>query len=77
MLPGDASQAFTAGDEGTERIKAILFSNPDDVAALLSKFPESGPIKNWGNLRDLVIETRKDDRAKFWTSTLSFQAVRK
>lgn len=70
--PIDPTKAYIAKEEGTERIKAIFFTNREEAASVLQKFPKSRSIKNWSNLRDMEMVNR---RAQFWTSTLSFEAT--
>lgn len=81
----DSGKAFEADAPGNERIKAILFSSPDQVAALLSKMPASRSIP-WRKTRDLkIVDEKKADDAKaddpkpedekptFYTSDITFE----
>jgi len=72
-LPSQAGKAFTTDKEGSERIKAILFSSEDAAQQLLAGFPESGTLDSWKAARGRKILTVNDGINKFYTSALGFE----
>ncbi len=67
-LPSTNGKSYTADAAGTERVKAILFTNEDNARALLSAFPAEGvePSK----LRRIT--EVGSERKVFYTSSLLF-----
>lgn len=82
-VPGEGFE-FTCTETGTERIKAILFSNKELADALLQKFPnDADPDKRFLNpdlmKRDLVrvAKPKVQDAIPFYTADVIFEAVEK
>ena len=78
LLPKVAGKAYRANKEGTERVKAILFSSREAAQALLAQFPQQGANK--GTIasskvaKNRFIEmTDEDKKQPFYTSAVGFE----
>lgn len=67
-FPVDSSQAYRPDAAGNEKVKAILFTSPENAQALLDAMPTEGI--STAKMRKLTLTTSAPRR--FYTSTLSF-----
>ena len=65
-----AGKAFTVDKEGTERVKAVLFTSEDAAKQLLAAFPDNGTITSWRKAKDRKIQLTDAD--PFFTSAVGF-----
>jgi hypothetical protein len=72
-LPAQAGKAYTTDKEGSERIKAILFTSQDAAQQLLAGFPDSGTLESWHKARGRRLQMVDEDHNQFYTSAVGFE----